>query len=309
MEIVLQNYGPYPAHVEKTCADRLCKYMETCYIPNVYWFYLDILALLHWLSLAFQQDVHDHVKAIRRIHEFTWTMVKLQMLTDESFDKPESILTQFNKLLGNIEQKQDQDAKKIYTYQSIKLADFKVPKDRTKVAYSESISKVTLCMEACFQDINELLLFENFISLLDTVTQPKIIGDFGDAAVTNIVSVFKELLLRNNCQFENILPEWTVLKSYMMPIIKNNLKAKYLDIWKIIFNDDNIIKECRNSLDIFEIMLICPFSNAKLERMFSRMNHVKKWALKNKTTSEHLQHFLAVLLEMSVLLFCLLHHN
>ena len=81
--------------------------------------------------------------------------------------------------------------------------------------------------------------------------------------------MFKKLLLRNNFQLENILPEWTVLKSYMMPIIKNNLKAKYLDIWKIIFNDDNIKKQCRNALDIFEIMLICPFSNGKLERLFS----------------------------------------
>ena len=99
--------------------------------------------------------------------------------------------------------------------------------------------------------------------------------------------MFKELLLRNNCQLENILPEWTVLKSYMMSIIKNNLKAKYLDIWKIIFNDDNIIKQCRIALDIFEIKLICPFSNAKLERIISRMNRVKTdW--KNRLSRERL---------------------
>ena len=60
-----------------------------------------------------------------------------------------------------------------------------------------------------------------------------------------------------------------------MPIIKNNLKAEYLDIWKIIFNDTNIVKECRNAPDIFEIMLICPFSNAKLERMFSQWTVLK----------------------------------
>ena len=90
-------------------------------------------------------------------------MAKLQMLIDESLGKPENILTQFNKLLGNIEQKQDQDAGKIYTYQSIKLTDFEVIKDRIKVAYSESILKVTLSMEAHFQDINESPLFENFI--------------------------------------------------------------------------------------------------------------------------------------------------
>ena len=76
---------------------------------------------------------------------------------------------------------------------------------------------------SCLQDINELPLLENFISLLDTATWPKIIGDFDYAANMKIVSVF-------NCQLENILPERTVLKLYMMPIIKNNLKAKYLDI-------------------------------------------------------------------------------
>ena len=173
------------------------------------------------------------------------------MLIDESLDKPESILTQFNKLLGNIEQKQDQDAGKIYTYQSIKLTDFKVTKDRIKVACSESILKVTLCMEACFQDVNVLLLFQNFISVVDTATWPKNIVDFGNAAIAKIASVFKELLLRNNCQLENILPKWMVLKLYMIPIIKNNLKAKYLNIWKIIVNDDNIMKECRNALHIF----------------------------------------------------------
>ena len=89
-------------------------------------------------------------------------------------------------------------------------------------------------MDRRFQDVNELPLFENFISLLDTATWPKIIGDFGDAAITKIVSMFKKLLLRNNFQLENILPEWTALKSCMMPIIKNNLKAKYLVIWKIL---------------------------------------------------------------------------
>ena len=35
------------------------------------------------------------------------------------------------------------------------------------------------------------------------------------------------------------------------------------------------IEECKNVLHIFEILLITPFSNAKLERVFSRMLRVK----------------------------------
>ena len=114
MEIGLQSYGPYPAHVEslvQTYSQPLKPTELTGYVnkwkhatyPKYMTLYLDILAPSRRLSLAYQQDVHDHVKAIRRIQEFTWTMAKLQMLIDESLEKPESILTQFNKLLGNKE--------------------------------------------------------------------------------------------------------------------------------------------------------------------------------------------------------------
>ena len=135
MEIVLQNYGSYLAHVEslmQTDSQPLKRAELKGYVnkwkhatyPLYNALYLDILAPLHQLSLAFQPDDHNPVKAIRRIQEFTWAMAKLQMLINESLDKPETILTQFNKLLENIEQKQDQDAGKIYNFQSIKLTNF-----------------------------------------------------------------------------------------------------------------------------------------------------------------------------------------
>ena len=61
----------------------------------------------------------------------------------------------------------------------------------------------------------------------------------------------------------------------MLPIIPNNNNSSCLDIWKIIFINPTIIKECRNVLDIFELFLICPFTNANLESMFSHMNRLK----------------------------------
>ena len=51
----------------------------------------------------------------------------------------------------------------------------------------------------------------------------------------------------------------------MLPVIKNNTKATYLDIWKIILMNEHALKECKNSLMIPELLLINPFSNAKLE--------------------------------------------
>ena len=48
-----------------------------------------------------------------------------------------------------------------------------------------------------------------------------------------------------------------------------------MEIWECDFSNENIIEECKNVLHIFNILLITPFSNAKLESMFSRMLHVK----------------------------------
>ena len=41
------------------------------------------------------------------------------------------------------------------------------------------------------------------------------------------------------------------------------------------FTNEEIVKECDNIFHLNEILLITPFSNGKLERMFSRMLRVK----------------------------------
>ena len=63
----------------------------------------------------------------------------------------------------------------------------------------------------------------------------------------------------------------------MIPVvqIQDRRKPNYLDIWQKIFRNESIKQECKNVLHVFEIMLIVPFTNAKVERLFSRMNRVK----------------------------------
>ena len=55
--------------------------------------YLDVLQPLHRLSLEFQQELHDPVKAVCYIQEFTETMAKLKLLIDKSLESPETLLT------------------------------------------------------------------------------------------------------------------------------------------------------------------------------------------------------------------------
>ena len=92
---------------------------------------------------------------------------------------------------------------------------------------------------------------------------------------------------------EDLQREWIVLKIIVKPIYENNAKAKYLDIWGHIFTIEETVKECDNFLHLIEILLITSFSNAKLERMFSRMWRVKNdW--RNKLGHDRLEGLLRI---------------
>ena len=39
--------------------------------------------------------------------------------------------------------------------------------------------------------------------------------------------------------------------------------------------NEGVVRECKNELHAVEVLLITPFTNAKLERVFSRMNQRK----------------------------------
>ena len=132
-------------------------------------------------------------------------------------------------------------------------------------------------MEERFCSLYESLLFKHMGTMLDVSTWSPVSSaeKFGDQEIIEMTNYFENLFSTGPTQVDKIPVEWVVLKSYMLPIISNNKKSSYLDIWEIVFTNATIIKERRNVLDIFELFLICPFTNAKLERMFSSMNRVK----------------------------------
>ena len=109
--------------------------------------------------------------------------------------------------------------------------------------------------------------FKNLVSLLDVSSWSKESSDFGSAKIESLKAHFSQLLSNNGCDIE-IQRQWMTLKTYVIPIRNNSPKVKYLGIWERVFSNENIIEECKNVLHIFEILLITPFSNAKLELMF-----------------------------------------
>ena len=118
MKIMLENYGAYISHVEllsqtdsqalkrAELKGYLLKWKDAS-IPISLAIYLDVLSPLKRLSLSFQQELHEPVKAVRRIQDFNLTMVKLKLLVDESLENPDSIMANLKKLFQEVEKKDD----------------------------------------------------------------------------------------------------------------------------------------------------------------------------------------------------------
>ena len=232
--------------------------------------YLDVLSPLKQLSLGFQQELHDPVKAVCHIYDFTLTMVKLKLLVDESLENPYSIMTNLKKLFQEIEKKDDS-----YFYQGIKFVRYEAAKQSVSNHYEFTIASITDSIKNRFEELSSLPLFKNLVSLLDVSSWPKELSDFGSAKIESLKAHFSQLLSNNSCDIGEIQCEWMTLKTYVIPIQNNSPKVKYLGIWERVFSNENIIEECQNVLHIFEILPITSFSNAKLERMFSRMLRIK----------------------------------
>ena len=89
--------------------------------------------------------------------------------------------------------------------------------------------------------------------------------------MTELIEHFMPLLENNSCEVAEISAEWDTLKNRLRPLFHSS----YLDVWSGVFTSSEFQEDCANVLHIIELLLITPFSNAKLERMFSTMGRVK----------------------------------
>ena len=98
------------------------------------------------------------------------------------------------------------------------------------------------------------------------------------------------LLEKNSYEIWSIIFERGCLKVEINSFLKN--KKDYLSIWRKVFWS-TIKNECKNILNIIEILLITPVTNADLEQMFSFMLRVKiEW--RNRFANERLDHNLRI---------------
>ena len=93
-----------------------------------------------------------------------------------------------------------------------------------------------------------------------------------DEKILKLSDYFEALLQLNQYVVISIRNEWDVLKAYVLPMLTSIDSIDYLQTWLKLFKNKDVMSSCSNVLRITEPLLIMPFSNAKLERMFSQMN-------------------------------------
>ena len=219
-----------------------------------------------------QYENHNPVKMIRRINEFTWAMSKLWLIVENLLNGNENqVKTCLKNFISNVKKNNDE-----YFYQHIKLHKYETTITRARDIYSSGITNIYSKIEARFSSLLILVILKNIPLLLDTSAWPKDdSANFRDKEINEFSDHFNALLGKNGCDVRSINKEWIRLKLFVLPILQNNQKESYLEIWRRSFANTELMSDCKDVMHLFEILLVVPFINAIVERLFSHMNCVK----------------------------------
>ena len=121
-----------------------------------------------------------------------------------------------------------------------------------------------------------------------------ILFTYGESCIDEIVEPLEPLLISYLCNVKNIPNQWSSLKQRVIQIKKGcATKLNCLDMWQKLLENESVKSQCSNVFDVIELFLITPFTNAKLERMFSRMNRLKT-DFRNRLSRERLENCLRI---------------
>ena len=94
--------------------------------------------------------------------------------------------------------------------------------------YQETVGVITNTM-----DISGSLVLTYLVQIFNIYMWHKTeeqLAVFEDSEMAELSQHFNDLLLNASCKVESIQPEWDILKTHMLPVIKSTSKATYLDV-------------------------------------------------------------------------------
>ena len=235
------------------------------------------------LSKSFQDDKIDPVHAMQCLNK---AQGRFDMFEQKKFEK----LPHVKDFLRQVEERDGN-----FYYQDIKLPSFETAKESIKAKKSFFCEKVSACIterleqevdsEKIFQVAPQILNTEGWIRRKEEDDNKVQDYEFMDEGIEELVKHF-EIPLRNagfNSTIPELLKQWHELLEYGTEYLSLPY-TPYRVTWRRIFTSPRS-QTWKDLLILVELLFTIPVSNAKLERMFSKMKHVK--TLFRASLSEH----------------------
>ncbi|CAB4003716.1 zinc finger 862-like [Paramuricea clavata] len=275
MKMCLDKWGLYIQHLETMTEDETItskdkaklkgylKRWKSSRIPLLLALFIDILTIPSILSLTFQKEKIDPVQTAKALNK---ARERLAQFEKKAFKKLPNVRNFLSKI-------KEVDAQ--FFYQNVELSSFerhKVSVESKKNEYSE---KIRQCLT------NRLEQEDEGQEILDAVVQIldcegwKDDNEFAEDAIFAVYDKFEVPLKSGGMSVTvpDLLNQWHEIVDFAVETIGVTGQS-YLITWRKIFSAPRS-KGWKDALILVELLFTIPVSNAKLERMFSKLKRVK----------------------------------
>ena len=242
-------------------------------IPLMLAFFIDLLEIPSILSKCFQDEKIDPVCAMQCLNKAD---ERFELFAQKKFEK----LPHVKDLLKRVVEKDGE-----FFYQDVKLPGFEIAKNslkNQKAFFTDKIRdliKERLEREEDSKDVftiaPNVLNTEAWIRYKDEDGESVRDLEFIDDGIEQIIKHFRIPLTHAgfNSSVPDVLSQWHDLLGYSIEYLSLS-NTPYRETWRCIFASPRS-QAWKDVLLIIELLFTIPVSNAKLERMFSKMKHVK----------------------------------
>lgn len=275
LKMCKDKWSLYIAHLEKilidcsyTTAEKakmrgyLHKWKTSKMIIQVC-FFIDLLTIPSILSLSFQKEDVNPVDSIRA---FEKTLDRLELFMKKDFEKLPNVrefLSKVNEIDGE------------YYYQGVKLNSYENDKAIVSKEKNQFAALVRDCLsERLSREQESENSVKSIVTFLDCERWEGKEQDFADDIIYEMYDRFEVPLKKAgvNCSAADLLYQWHELVEYT----KNTVGItgiSYMKTWRKIFSSPRCA-DWSGILTLVELLFTLPISNAKIERIFSKLKRV-----------------------------------
>ena len=236
-------------------------------IPFLLALFTDVLSVVFDLSLVFQSDSIDVVSFCDIISKAKRQMERLQECSFET-------MSFVKNLLSKIEEKEQK-----FIYMNIPIENYEKANSNIAKKKTEILENVSNCLSKQLEEESDSeTMFQHTLKILNCKGwADRRRGDieFLDESICFFFERFQAPLKYAGMKvsYPEFISQWHNMLEYALKYIKLS-GVSYLVTWKKLFTSPKK-NEWSDALLLVELLFSVPVSNAKLERMFSKLKRIK----------------------------------